>query len=39
MSRQPGRESERVIVPLKLGNAGGEKGPHFWNAFEEAKEG
>ena len=38
-SWQPGRESERVIVPLKPGNAGGGKDPHFWNASEEAEEG
>ncbi len=25
-----GRESERSIVLLKPGNAGGGKGPHFW---------
>ena len=39
-SRNGGRlswDSERVIVPLKPGNAGGGKGPHFRNAFEEAK--
>jgi hypothetical protein len=39
MSRRPGRESERVIVPWKPGNAGGGKDPHFWNASEEAEEG
>ena len=39
MSRRPDRESERVIVPWKPGNAGGGKDPHFWNAFEEAEEG
>ena len=36
---RPGRESERVIVPLKPGNAGGGKDPYFWNASEEAEEG
>ena len=30
-------DSERVIVPLKPGNAGGGKGPHFRSAFEEAQ--
>jgi hypothetical protein len=39
IGRRPGRESERVIVPLKPGNAGGGKDPHFWNASQEAKEG
>ena len=38
-SWRPGRESERVIVPKNPGNAGGGKGPHFWNASEEAEEG
>ena len=28
------RESDRVVVPLKLGNAGGGKGPDFWCVFE-----
>ena len=27
--RRPGRESERLVVPGKPGNAGGGKGPHF----------
>jgi hypothetical protein len=35
----PGRESERVIVPWKPGNAGRGKDPYFWNASEEAEEG
>jgi hypothetical protein len=35
----PDRESERVIVPPKPGNAGGGKDPHFWNAAKEAEEG
>ena len=39
ISWRPSRESERVIVPLKPGNAGGGKDPHFWNASEEAEEG
>ena len=34
---RPGWDSERVIVPLKPGNAGGGKDPHFRSAFEEAK--
>ena len=38
MSWWPGRESEGVIVPMKPGNAGGGKDPHFWNAFEEAED-
>jgi hypothetical protein len=28
------RESDRVVVPMKLGNAGGGKGPDFWCVFE-----
>jgi hypothetical protein len=28
------RESDRVVVPLKPGNAGGGKDPDFWCAFE-----
>jgi hypothetical protein len=28
------RESDRVIVPLKPGNAGGGKNPDFWYVFE-----
>ena len=26
------RESDGVVVPMKLGNAGGGKGPDFWCA-------
>ena len=33
-----GRESERVIVPEKPGNAGGGKDPRFWNASEGAED-
>jgi len=29
------RESDRIIVPMKLGNSGGGKGPDFWYAFED----
>ena len=36
---RPGRESERVIVPVKPGNTGGGKDPHFWNASKEAEVG
>jgi hypothetical protein len=32
--RWSGRESERVILPVMPGNAGGGKGPCFWRAFE-----
>ena len=32
------RVSDRVIVLLKLGNAGGGKDPDFWCAFEVAEE-
>ena len=38
-SWRPSRESERVIIPLKPGNAGGGKDPHFWNASEAVEEG
>ena len=34
MSFWPGRESERGIVPMKLGNADGGKAPCFWRAFD-----
>jgi hypothetical protein len=34
-----GRESDRVIVSLNPGNAGGEKGPDFWYAFDEGEVG
>jgi hypothetical protein len=34
---RPWRVSDRVIVPLKLGNAGGGKDPDFWCSFEAAK--
>ena len=33
-----GRESDRVVVPLKPGNAGGGKGPDFWCAFEAGED-
>jgi hypothetical protein len=33
----PAWDSERVIVPVKSGNADGGKGPYFRNAFKEAK--
>ena len=31
------RESDRVVVPLKPGNAGGGKGPDFWCVHFEAE--
>ena len=31
------RESDRVIRPLKPGNAGGGKDPDFWCAFEDGE--
>lgn len=37
--RRPGRESDRVIVPKRPGNAGGGKGPDFWCAFDDGEEG
>jgi RNA-directed DNA polymerase len=36
---QPSRESERLVVPRKLVNAGGGKGPHFWSASDEDEDG
>lgn len=33
------RESDRVIILVKPGNAGGGKGPDFWCAFEVGEEG
>jgi len=35
---RPRWESERVIVPMKPGNAGGGKDPCFRRAFEEVEE-
>jgi len=32
------RESDRAVVPMKPGNAGGGKDPDFWNAFEDGEE-
>ena len=32
--RRSARESDRVIRPMKPGNAGGGKGPDFWCAFD-----
>jgi hypothetical protein len=32
-----GRESDRVIGALRLGNAGGAKDPDFWRAFEDGE--
>ena len=31
------RESERRVVPMKPGNAGGGKGPHFWVLSRETR--
>ena len=36
--RRTERESDRVVRPTKLGNAGGEKGPDFWCAFEDSED-
>jgi hypothetical protein len=35
--RRHWRESDRVIRPLKPGNAGGGKDPDFWRAFEDGE--
>ena len=32
-------DSDRVIVPLRPGNAGGGKDPDFWCAFDEDEDG
>ena len=37
--RRPRRESDRGVVPVKPGNAGGGKAPDFWCAFEDGEEG
>jgi len=37
--RRTGRESDRVVVPLKPGNSGGGKGPDFRHAFEDGEDG
>ena len=39
LGRRFGRESDRVIVLLMPGNAGGGKDPDFWCAFEEDEDG
>jgi hypothetical protein len=36
--RRPVRESERVVRPMRPGNAGGGKGPYFWWVCEGGKE-
>src|SRR6266699_1561834 len=38
-ARRATQESERIVVLMKPGNAGGGKGPHFWHACEGAEEG
>src|SRR5208337_2981269 len=35
--RRHWRESDRVIRPMKPGNAGGGKDPDFWRAFEDGE--
>jgi hypothetical protein len=37
LGRRSGRESERLTVPKKPGNAGGGKEPHFWVLLKEPK--
>ncbi len=34
-----GRESDRVVILLRPGNAGGAKDPDFWSAFDEDEDG
>ena len=36
--RQSTRESDRVVRPLRPGNAGGGKDPDFWYAFDEEED-
>jgi len=36
--QRPQRESDRVIVLLKPGNAGGGKDPDFWSADEDGED-
>ena len=36
--RWTGRESDRGVLPLNPGNAGGGKGPDFCHAFEAGEE-
>src|SRR5947207_4623845 len=36
--RRTERESDRVVRPTKLGNAGGGKGPDFWCALEDSED-
>jgi hypothetical protein len=36
--RWTGRESDRAVLPLNPGNAGGGKGPDFCHAFEAGEE-
>ena len=35
--RRSVRETERVLVPRKPGNAGGGKGPYFWCAWKKER--
>jgi len=37
LGRWSGRESDRVIVPSKPGNAGGGKDPDFWSRFRSKR--
>jgi hypothetical protein len=38
LGRRLRRESDRDVVPMKPGNAGGGKDPDFWNAFEDGED-
>lgn len=39
IGRRAVQESERPIVPMKPGNAGGGKGPRFWVLLKETRTG
>ena len=36
--RRPRWVSDRVVIPLRLGNTSGGKDPAFWYAFEGAED-
>ncbi len=38
VGRRLRRVSDRAVVPTRLGNASGGKGPDFWRAFEAVEE-
>jgi hypothetical protein len=38
LGRRCWRASDRVMVPLRPGNAGGGKGPDFWRVFDDGED-